>query len=668
MRVCLASPLTIGLSPEDARTMPYGDAPLGILTLAAVARNCGHPVQIFDLDHLSHMTIPSRFLAETADRIAATGRDVYGFGTICHSYPLTLRLVREVRRRCPNARIVLGGPQASVTDREVLQAVLEVDVVVRGEAERTLPALLKAFETRCDLAFVPGVTYRNVNGLCRTGDAPIITDLDEVPDPAWDLDEILRERPDASVELGRGCPFACEFCSTNDFFRRKFRMKSPRRVLGQMAEIERRYGFRKFSLVHDMFTVDRRRVAEFCDEAARFGRDYEWGCSARTDFVDYALLERMHRGGCRRIFFGVESGSARLQRSMNKDLDLDQARDAIRSTQALGMHTTVSLIIGFPDETQIDLQETAEMFMFASRFDVTSVHLHLLNALAGTPITSRYRESLRLDVAPEGLAGDPEDLEWIRAHVGLFVNFYSLPTQLPRHYLRELKDFIYCGTLRCNWLMQALHIEGENICEVFRKFHDPSQPRSSKWYRSPAFRKELIQFSSSLANKDRRFRTTRVMVDLYRQLECASVGEAAAPDVEFSYDCLPTLPDGASVVCCRGDVLKAIQALRAGDVLPESDRSPRWIVLHTSEDQPREIKEISSLAGKVLSWCDGRRNARLIGRRAKRSGLAPSMLDDGAVAEVLLRRLHAEGLIRFEIGELEREVGRQAARTAERPN
>ena len=637
MRITLVSPLTSGLSPSEARDAEFGDSPLGILTLAAVARTEGHSVEVLDLDYLSSIAATPRFLEAAADRLAAAGSEVYGFGTICSSYPLTLRIARELRRRSPRARIIAGGPQATVTDVATLHALPELDLVVRGEADHIFPQLLSAFEHDSDLDRVPGITYRRQNHVTRTADAPVILDLDAVPDPAWDLDPVFSQRPDASVEIGRGCPFDCEFCSTNDFFRRKFRMKSPARVLAQMKEIERRYGIRKFSLVHDMFTVDRRKVVAFCEAAAALGAPFEWGCSARTDCVDPELLDLMYRGGCRKVFYGVESGSAKIQRSMRKDLDLDQARQAILTTDSKGMRSTVSLIVGFPDETEQDLRDTVEMFLFAGRREHTDVYLHLLGALAGTPITTRHNQSLELDLNPDSWSGDPEDADLIGNHPDVFVNFYTLPTLLPRRYIRELKLFIRCGWLRCNWLLQTLHREGGHICSVFARFYDPSAQRSNEWYRSPEFETALLHFAAELTEWPQ-FIASRVMVDYYRKLS------NARPASSRNGLPVPLPPPGAVLVHCAGDALRIIEALRNEEALPADGGQPSWILVGATG----ELTQLTALAGEVLAMCDGSRTVPEIGALAKKKGLAPAPLEDEAVGEVLLDGLRAAGVVRME--------------------
>ena len=108
------------------------------------------------------------------------------------------------------------------------------------------------------------------------------------------------------------------------------------------------YGFRGFNLVHDMFTVDRRKVVAFCEAMIQADEGFKWSCSARTDCVDEELLELMARAGCDGVFFGVESGSKRMQRIIDKDLDPEQARSAVEIAERLGISTTVSTIVGFP--------------------------------------------------------------------------------------------------------------------------------------------------------------------------------------------------------------------------------------------------------------------------------------------------------------------------------
>src|SRR5436190_10102447 len=155
-----------------------------------------------------------------------------------------------------------------------------VDVIVRGEADESLPVVLNSLRRKAPLDDIPGITFRRDGRVIRNPNGTVVHDLDKLPLPAFDLDSHLKSRGGIHIEIGRGCPFACTFCSTNDFFRRNFRLKSTRKTIEEMKHIEREYGISYFSMVHDMYTVNRKRVVEFCEALLELPDDFTWGCSA----------------------------------------------------------------------------------------------------------------------------------------------------------------------------------------------------------------------------------------------------------------------------------------------------------------------------------------------------------------------------------------------------
>ena len=268
---------------------------LGILNLAAVLEGIGDRPSIIDangayLRFVEEVGSSADFANFLGVEIVENSADLYGFGSICSTYPLTVRIAESVKKLRPNSTIVFGGPQASVVDVATLKAFPFVDFVLRGEAEISLPALIAGLAANVRLHQVAGLTYRDASQVRRNGNAPVIVDLDALPSPAYHLSQYLEGAKVASLELGRGRPFSCTFCSTNDFFRRNFRLRSPARVLRDMRAIAEKYSIKHFDLVHDMFTVDKRRVAAFCEAMAASGEGFTWSCSARTDCVDEPLL------------------------------------------------------------------------------------------------------------------------------------------------------------------------------------------------------------------------------------------------------------------------------------------------------------------------------------------------------------------------------------------
>lgn len=448
---------------------------LGILAVAALLEQLGDSPSIVEanLAYLryaearpttSHSSAARKqaFAASLAEQIVRANADVYGFSSICSTFPLSLRIAAEVKRLRPYSTILFGGPQASVVDVATLEAFPCVDLILRGEVERTLPLLLDRLQTDHEFGGVPGLTYRDGLIVRRNPSAPVIEDLDDLITPAYHLSSYLKGAQSASIELGRGCPFSCTFCSTNDFFRRRFRLRSPERVLEDMRMIAERYAIRHFDLVHDMFTVDRKRVVAFCEAMLASGTGFTWDCSARTDCVDEELLTLMAHSGCTGVFFGIETGSRRMQRIIDKDLDPDRAEEMLDIAERLGMKTTASLIMGFPEEHWGDVRDTLRIFMHAARCDRSLPQVNLLAPLAGTPVIEAHRHELELDdlcsdMSHQGLTQNEADLDLIRKHPGIFPNFYLIPLQgLDRNVLFELREFLTMAIARFRWLLCAI--------------------------------------------------------------------------------------------------------------------------------------------------------------------------------------------------------------------
>ena len=681
-RVCLISPPTATevedskLAEIEAVRLIAEHAPIGILTLAAVLEQRGIVPRIVNLNRLYYEYLRGAenqidFCAFVARKLEPESFDVFGFGTICSTYPLTIRIAREVKRAHPEAAIVLGGPQASVVDVQTLRAFDFVDFIVRGEAERTFPQLLSALAGDDRLDLISGITFRRRGEVIRNPDAPVILDLDELPTPAFHLYPELKDCRSVPLELGRGCPFACTFCSTNDFFRRRFRLKSPQRVIEQMRSIRQVYGIEKFALIHDMFTADRKRVVAFCEAVLACGERFQWGCSARTDCVDAELIALMARAGCRNIFFGVETGSGRLQRLIDKNLDLPEAAATIRCTDSHHIATTVSLITGFPEETMEDLRETAGFLMDSLRFDYAELQFHLLAPLAGSSIHSQYRDRLVLDdifsdMSYQGWRQDPADGALIASHPGIFPNFYAVPTPgLDRRYVKEVRDFLLNGIARFRWLLVALAQHRGGLLRVFEEWKAwrldilkngfACDTESSVYYSRIEFRRDFLQFvlSHCLATMGRALPAVSALVAYEASLDTADAAVAPGPSGYVPagagglqvLDGVPNLAKGLRVVELDSDYQEIIRCLREKGSLDRVPARPVVIAIRETAEKRLEVVQLSDLAAQLLRLCDGRRTVAEIGDLLSRSSEDTAGIPPEKACIFGLELLRQEGLI-----------------------
>lgn len=604
---------------------------LGILSLAAVLEMGGLAPQIIDLNRSFFALADAgrsgdldNFISIAARQIVAAEADVYGFSTICSAYPLTVRLAREVKRLCPGSITIFGGPQASVVSRQTLEAFPWVDFVLRGEAEHSLPIFLEELAGSRHFDRVLGLTYRSVFGVQMTPDAPVIQDLDKLPHPAYHLTGELRGSNTAAIEIGRGCPFSCTFCSTNDFFRRKFRLRSPERVISHMRAIDAEYGIRAFTLTHDMFTVDRKRVRTFCNAMLESGTNYKWSCSARTDSVDEELLELMAAAGCTAMFFGVETGSQRMQKTIDKHLDILWAHRVIDIAERIGISTTISLIMGFPQETMDDLRDTVSMFMHSARTPGSSPQLNLLSPLANTPIHLQYKDQMTLeplcsDTSHQGCRQHPEDVELIRKHPDIFPNFYLVPTPgIDRYLLLELREFALMAETRFRWLLGAAERAAGGMLDVFsewlklRQFLYPEYTGQALrcYYRSMRFVQDFVSFlraqpASLDPTVDRLMTFEETLAAASCAPKCPAPGrEKVAGDNGIEESDIPWRLDQSRVLDLDFDLRQVIDAVKQ-QCAPKVEAGSHFYIVKQAPGIKNPIYEVSPRIAKAARLCEG---------------------------------------------------------------
>lgn len=362
---------------EPADDLMYGFAPVGLLSLIAVIRETlGFTPELFDLNRrITDGSVPlgPGFYNRMAELLAAGAPDVVGLMTECDSYHHVLQICEALARRC-NARIVLGGPHATAVARETLAAVPAIDAIVLGEGERSFVALLEAYESG-DGAAISGVLRRGPDGApIGGGDGALVDDLDELPMPAYDL-YVPDPGEEIFLEVGRGCPFKCTFCSTAPFWRRRHRVKSPARILAEIERVVALYGPRRLHFTHDLFTTDRKWVLAVCDALVDAGVPVAWTCSARTDLVDDALLAAMAAAGCNAIYFGVESGSARILKTIQKEVDLNRSLRALERCVAHGINPNAGFILGFAADAEDSARDTFDAYVKAIETGCKPTHI-----------------------------------------------------------------------------------------------------------------------------------------------------------------------------------------------------------------------------------------------------------------------------------------------------
>jgi anaerobic magnesium-protoporphyrin IX monomethyl ester cyclase len=380
--------------------------PLGLGTITAQLRREGFDATLVNLSAWSWPRVRRFFETERPD--------VVGVSAFTFNRHEAMRVAALARAANPRALVLAGGPHATHLPHHLLDRYPQIDLVVRGEGEETMLEIARAWAAgrlvRPDRDGAPalgtdlegagaagpphaiaGVTYRTPAGCRDTKDRAVIQNLDLLPHPAKDphLVGVEAESQFEFVITSRGCPAACTFCSSPEFWGRGLRFRSAAHMIEEVRLLREKHGVVYLSIRDDTFTAHRQRVLDFCRGLEESGIDLLWDCQSRVNIVDEERLVAMRRAGCTHIQYGVESGSPRMLERLNKGIGVEEIRRAAALTRKVGLGLSIYLITGIDSENDEDLASTVRLI------EEIRPHDGLVSPLTVYPGTGLYDEARR---------------------------------------------------------------------------------------------------------------------------------------------------------------------------------------------------------------------------------------------------------------------------------
>jgi radical SAM superfamily enzyme YgiQ (UPF0313 family) len=315
--------------------------PLGLACVAGALEPDGHACQVVDLRIDGYEAGFARLRDFRPDII----------GVQCNFTSERFRVmdvVRRSRRAFPDALIMIGGHDASRDAEWFLKP--GVDLIVVGDGEEVMPALVAAREAGRELRLVPGLVLNDGGHALRTPPAQARREMDDLPMPARHLirhyaDQyyINYRRPVALLETARGCPFRCNFCSVWKFHETSYREKSPQRVVRELEQIAAPNIF----ITDDIFWMNARRARELGHALISSGIRKHYNIQTRSDIICKFpdLVELWKRCGRMTVFLGLEKIDDAGLRSINKTNSSANNDRAIAILQEAGVGYKPTFII-----------------------------------------------------------------------------------------------------------------------------------------------------------------------------------------------------------------------------------------------------------------------------------------------------------------------------------
>ncbi|WP_321493738.1 B12-binding domain-containing radical SAM protein [uncultured Desulfobacter sp.] len=352
--------------------------PLGICYVAAACIRAGADVAIFDY-------IVRRYSPENLARdIERFEPDVLGITAVTMNYKKAAQILVQAKKIKPSLVTLFGGPHVSFDVENTLMDYPATDLVVIGEAEKTLEELVPVLTRKELWPTIPGIAFLRNGNVIRTPPRPFIQDLDTLPMPARHLLPLSRYQAlgyPVSIITSRGCPNKCIFCLGRKMVGFKVRHRSVQKVVDEIETILN-YGMTFINIADDLFTSSRTRVFEFCEEVKKRKLCFSWSVFARVNTVDVEILEAMKEAGCHAVSFGIESGNSQMLARVRKGITLDQARAAASACKQSGIIAHGSFLAGLPGESRESLNDSKK---FSQELNILYGY-HFLAPFPGTTI------------------------------------------------------------------------------------------------------------------------------------------------------------------------------------------------------------------------------------------------------------------------------------------
>jgi len=380
--------------------------PVNLAYIASSLEKAGANVKIIDF------TVESFSEQKLISLLQQFNPAIVGFTSMTSSIYMVTDLAKIVKTYNKDILTLLGGVHISAMPQQTLEENPYIDVGVIGEGEETAIEIYNLKKTGKSIEGIKGTAYREEKKIIVTPRRELIKDLNSIPFPArhlLDLEKYQKSHVSRGfsrkhlrimeIITSRGCPNSCIFCAGHINYGCSLRFRSYKNITDEVDYLIDKYNINHISIEDDTFTINKTLLKNLCDYFRR--KKLTWNCNARVNTIDLEILKLMKQSGCKKISFGVESGSPRILKLIKKNISLDQVRNAFKSAKKEGIrYIEGTFMLGsHPDEKLEDIEMTKKL-IFELMPDFIS--LSLICPFPGTEVYNIMKKNNLLD----------KDLDW----------------------------------------------------------------------------------------------------------------------------------------------------------------------------------------------------------------------------------------------------------------
>lgn len=349
--------------------MPY--PPLGTIYAAAHMREQGYDVALYDTNLKDSPDGIEPMLASGKYNYLVLYDDGFNYLTkmcLTNMREAAFRMAKMGKER--GCKVIVSSSDSTDHYQQYLNE--GADFVLIGEGELTLHELIQKLEAgETNYEAIKGIAYLNEAGeAVKNSSRPILRELDQLPQPAWDLVDVdaykqiwLNSHGYFSLNIAttRGCPFKCNWCA-KPIYGNRYNSRSPERVVQEIEMLQKEHGATHFWMCDDIFGLKPGWVQTFGKLINERGLTVKYKIQSRVDLLlQEDTIDALAYSGLEEVWVGAESGSQKILDAMDKGTDVEQIYTATRLLKQKKVRVAFFLQFGYLGEEKQDIQKTIAM-------------------------------------------------------------------------------------------------------------------------------------------------------------------------------------------------------------------------------------------------------------------------------------------------------------------